>query len=125
MVAMGTAFPPLDRWLLYTGHTLYKNQYNWDREWLPLTGAGMDRFHCSGNYFLWVELHRVLYLFLQDNQLGESELMDLAENYSQRFRVDSLGVYDALFKLWQHSTSEFVPAIKEVRQSLVCTHIHC
>ena len=74
-------------------------------------------FHRSVNYFLWVELHRVLYLFLQDNQLGESELMDLAENYSRRFRVDSLGVYDALFKLWQHSTSEFVPAIKEVRHA--------
>ena len=87
-----------------------------------LTVAAIGGFHCSGNYFLWVELHRVLYLFLQDNQLGESELMDLAENYSQRFRVDSLGVYDALFKLWQHSTSEFVPTIKEVRRSLVCTH---
>ena len=45
----------------------------------------MDRFHYSGNYFLlWLELHRVLYLFLQDNQLGESELMDLAENLGSR-----------------------------------------
>ena len=64
-------------------------------------------------------------LFLQDNQLGESELMDLAESYSQRFRIDSLGVYDALLKLWQHSTSEFVPSIREVRKDFACTHTHC
>ena len=89
------------------------------------TVTTVDRFHGSGNHFLWVELHGVLCLFLQDNQLGESELMDLAESYSQRFRIDSLGVYDALLKLWQHSTSEFVPSIREVRKDFACTHTHC
>ena len=39
-------------------------------------------------------------------QGDESHLVDLAERYAQRFKVDSLGVYDALVNVRQHSMNK-------------------
>ncbi len=45
----------------------------------------------------------------QTGGLNEEQLVSLAEDYASRFKVESLGVYDALKDVWRHqnNTSDF------------------
>ena len=62
--------------------------------------------------FIVLLLHKMKYVFVtltsppsfQDGSANENMLAGLAEDYAGRFRLESLGVYDALLDIWKHVT---------------------
>ena len=54
-------------------------------------------------------------------------LSDIAEKYSEQFKVDSLEAYDALEGIWKHAAnqSEYVIPAAEVGEVCLCCFIVC